>query len=345
MLNLFNGIFVAPIEFYEHQLPPGIGLVVVEKSHQQSYENLDYYLNEKSSDFRSFLSSTSAVDKECIFYLSSADFIKVISSWYTELFDVSDVNGFYEFLKWYQTDIRLKANRFDYSEKTYYAMRSFRLEKIDLPKVKLKTKISNDALGFELLLYNALLTDEPMFWEPLLKLIEALTWKKIVYDWLVLRNQIINAFSNDLSLLLKENIVIPEDPNERLLFLKNHKQLNWIFDPDFRPDNWQYVRDNYDLTIYANLYSSWIRHRRAQDLDNENSQYKRLIEIFSLIRLGQWRELLIRDIRENWVSVYVETSEMWKFNLALVGRIYDLYNQERLDKLSFLKLTPGLVSI
>jgi hypothetical protein len=198
-------------------------------------------------------------------------------------------------------------------------------------------------LSFEILLYNALSSDRIEFWNPLLAQVEELSWKKLIYDWLILKNQIINAFSNDLTKLCKFEKQIPNDPKERLDFVRNDLRLKWIMDNGFHPNNWRRIKKTYDPMIYADLYSSWIRYRSTQPLDETNLKYTTLKDVITNMIEGNWKKLLLKDIRSNWVSTYVESSDYKYFNLSIIGRIYDSYNNKSLHKMNFLEVSEQVI--
>ncbi len=332
MLHFLNRSYICPLPFSDIPEPEHVGNHYVEDGKMVP-------LGEATCS--EILAICADYPRQRSYFLRDDEFYTLLRTRHLWLFRHTSLDQFQQHLAHYQIDVRLKANRFDYEAGPYYAMRSFRTSALDrIGAVELpQRRASYGALGFELLLYNALRSDNPDVWGALLGQVEALSWKKLIYDWLVLKNQITNAFSNDLSLLLPAPQQIPEEPRERLAYLKSSRFFAWMFDPGFTPENWAYVRDHYDPETYAVLYSSWVRYRSRQPLDASNPQFVKLRTVIRLITEKRWRELLEKDLTANWVSVYIESSDYKLFNLALVGKIYDAHSRRTLDELSFLELS------
>lgn len=343
MLHLFNHTYLAPIDFTE--APVTKGVFVSSQNETKYFQTFDEYLAVSGLTLPELISNLSLEYEEKVIYLEPSSFYQVSREWFSHVFPDGDEKSYRQFMNLYQIDTRLKANRFDYPEKTFYAMRSFvQPEGKWTSSAKKNLKIAPESLSFELLLYNALTSSDETIWKALLARIKELSWKKLVYDWLVLRNQIINAFSNDLGLLLPWKIDFPESPRERLTFLQNHEYFKWMFDHQFKPENWEYIKKNYNPKIYADLYSSWIRYRKSQPLDSTNDKYMDLLKVIEMMLNEEWRELLMKDLRQNWVSVYIESEDYKKHNIAMIGKIYDGFSGNKLEKLNFLKLSQKVMA-
>lgn len=341
MLHLFNQTYIAPIDFAE--APVVKGVFVSSPQGTNYFESFDKYLHQNGIVSSEILSKLYEANREEVIYLEIEDFYQLSREWFSCVFHSQDEEAYQQFMELFQIDTRLKANRFDYTEKAFYAMRSFNFfEGNWISSQNRDLKIDPQTLSFELLLYNALTSSQETVWKALLSKIRELSWKKLIYDWLILRNQIINAFSNDLSLLLPWKIDFPEDPRERLTFLQQHEYFKWMFDKDFRPENWDYIQKTYNPKIYADLYNSWIRYRKSQPLDSTNEKYIRLLKLIEMMTNNEWKELLMKDLKENWVSVYIESEDYKKHNLAMIGKIYDDFATNQLQELSFLKISERI---
>ncbi len=343
-----SGAQISPLEFLDSPTPSGTLFAVAGESSILHYKNFEEFLAQRKWNRTDFAQQLFKAQGKTRFFLNRPNFFDIAEQIHESLFLNKSSAAFQKHLDFFRVDTRIKANRFDYMDRSYFAMRSYERtlavaipSRGEDPEARFSSPIPASSLGFEFLLYNALLTDLPIFWKPLLEQVEELTWRKMVFDWVVLRNQFINGFSNNLSLLVELGVEIPEEPLERLQFIKNSKTLGWICDEEFNPDNWRSVRGRYDLSLYADLYCGWIRYRKKQSLDVHNKEYQKLKEVLSKIEQVNWRDLLLTDLQNNWVSVYVETSDYKDFNLALVGRIYDLNSTGELNQLSFLEIDPS----
>jgi len=184
-----------------------------------------------------------------------------------------------------------------------------------------------DAIGFEYLLASFLGERRGPYRDAFLRKIELFSWEQILQEFGVIRAQVINGLYNDINLLLPEGHKI--DPSEDVEYqIPNNRYLSWLLDENLDYDNIDYVRCNYDLSIFATLYDNWIRYRAPVGrTPEEEVSLDNLSWITDAIQRGEWELLFDKNLQRNFGCVYVDNAMLPKANQVWTGLLYREHNE------------------
>lgn len=208
---------------------------------------------------------------------------------------------------------------------------SFKAMWRELPVVPFLAQVSKDCLSFEFQLADYFVNPHTSVKGPLLKKVGHYSWVNWVSEIFILKTDIINAVL-DVNRLLPDGCKLESDePGTLYSQMLGNKYLSWVFDDQIHPRNYLYVEKAYPKEIFKQLYDRFYNLWQVNGED--------MSELIDMIYSYQYEELLLRDVRRQFGSVYSSNRFQDRINQVLVSYLYKLKREGNIEELKVFTLT------
>lgn len=238
-------------------------------------------------------------------------------------------------------DMRIKSTTEVYSQNVVEYIRQYRFISKDDFYLRFKSIpsycVSDEqmsTIGVEYLLGNHLSLGANCKYESaFFDKIEFLSWKQIVQEFFVIRNQLVNGLYNNLNLVLPRGYHLDYSEDIEAQIICN-PYLSWMYDLEFREDNIEYIKETYDIGIFSVLYDNWIKYRRPKERNPElELELDNLKWITDAIKASDWKLLLEQNLKRDFGCIYVDNWLIHKANQLWTGKVYREYNHSKEKKI------------
>lgn len=303
-------------------------LIIYDRKKSKEIDRFKSKENFEQKNSSSLLEELTSNPNSITIYMGEKDFIKTQIEFWKSCLNKPSVKNLYWLHKNYIKDLRLKTVGSFYNIRHIEKIRTLRPIPIDHfekiysecePKTLLPVK---DSLGFEYLLASYLSKNNQQWSNIFFTKIAYFSWRQIIQEFAVVRNQLLNALHNNInpSLPKKYKLDYKLDIEAQLY---SNPYLSWMTDINFREDNITYIKNNYDINIIAELYDNWIKYRRPMTR-NEGDEFKldNLTWITRAIQNEDWKLLFEQNLNRDFGCIYVDNWLIPKANQVWTGAIY-----------------------
>lgn len=331
MFHTFGRVYLEDIKLFQKTSQHNFIIFDNESySIKSNHSSLENFLEDKNLTLVEFWVQLSNSREKLTIFTDFDTLTKLQIHYWISILKFPQIDSLYWLHTTYLQDLRIKSTPESHTLEGLTYIRSCRPLDIEhfqeiydvASKDMIDPNISLKNVSFEYLLASYFYDNKSPYAKYFFDKINHLSWKQIIQEFFVIRNQLVNALFNNLNLALPDNFKLDyEQDIEAQMF--GNPYLSWIHDIDFREDNTQYIKDNYDINQLAELYDNWIKYRRPKERTPElELELDNLTWITQAIIDKDWEHLFTKNLERDFGCIYVDNWLLHKANQVWTGKLY-----------------------
>jgi len=333
MFHTFGKVYLEDVRIFNNGQSDNQNQFVIydndEHRIREAYLNRTEYLEKTSQTLTEFWINLAATNQKLTIYLDFKTLLVMQIEFWKNILKFNSEDNLYWLHQNQIKDIRIKSTSESHTLESLTLVKSYRaLNKEEFQKLyescvlEINFGSSLNKVGIEYLLGTYFYDKELPHTDAFFRRINHLSWKQIVQEFFVIRNQLVNALYNNINLALPKGHKIDYSEDVEVQMYGN-PYLSWMHDFDFREDNTHYIRENYDINIFAELYDNWIKYRRPKERTPElELELDNLNWITNAIKEGNWKLLFDKNLERDFGCIYVDNWLIHKGNQIWTGMLY-----------------------
>lgn len=283
-----------------------------------------------------FFQTSSQLGETLVVYVEPEDLLKLQLTLWKNIFPHSDLDSLYQLHKIYIEDYHLRSflssDKLNTTVRTGYLqvkkMMKSEFEHLysDIEGISVIKSYDKKHLSFEYQLAEYFYNNQTVLKSCVLDKIKKFTWGNWLAELEVLKGDILNGIL-DINKLLPDQAHIDVQKTDMLFaqFAAN-PYLNWALDPQLTSNNYDYIEQTYSKDIFHTLYSRFYNLWQVNGED--------MSELIDLIYGHRYEELLTRDVKRGFGSVYSAGRFRHIINQIFVSWLYAKKRDEALNSIA-----------
>lgn len=293
--------------------------------------------------------------KKFSLFADTQSFSRLLIQFWKSIFPNHTPKGLFKLYQFFLIDNRLKSFlKYDhpeisrqYLQKELNFLTFEEFEKVlnTVPKIECLSQTNKSHFSFEYLLADYFYNNNSKYAYAFKNKIKDLAWRSWINDAEILKAEILNSFY-DIKRIVPDFEVDFNDPKyiQHLeKYIKIHPKLSWMLDPLFDENNAEYIRANYKVEIFTELYTR-VHHSWGENPNYIGNESLGLLGDDHVLQTNhvfneRYTEYLLKNINKAFGCIFTNDHLRNKSNQLLPGYVYECVRNNTTELLKEFELS------